>query len=71
MFFVEEVAGTWCTWCPRGAVWMERIHDEYTQYFAGVAVHNNDPMEVDEYDAGIKAFPSFSGFPSVIVDRTE
>ncbi|MEZ4951803.1 MAG: T9SS type A sorting domain-containing protein [Saprospiraceae bacterium] len=70
LFFVEEATGTWCTWCPRGAVWMERIHDEYTQYFAGVAVHNNDPMEVDEYDAGIRAFPGFSGFPSVIVDRT-
>ncbi|MCB0662437.1 MAG: thioredoxin family protein, partial [Saprospiraceae bacterium] len=71
MFFVEEATGTWCGWCPRGAVWMERIHDEYPDYFAGVAVHNNDPMVVTEYDAGVRAFPGFSGFPNVIVERTE
>ena len=25
--YVEEATGTWCTWCPRGAVWMERMAD--------------------------------------------
>lgn len=71
MFFVEEATGTWCGWCPRGAVWMDIMKHEYGEYFAGVAVHNNDPMAVQEYDAGIRAFPGFTGFPSVIVERTE
>lgn len=67
--FVEEGTGTWCGWCPRGTVWMDRMHKEYTDYFVGVAVHNNDPMAVVEYDNGVGDFPGFTGYPGVIVDR--
>ncbi|MEJ2596283.1 MAG: T9SS type A sorting domain-containing protein [bacterium] len=63
----EEATGTWCGWCPRGAVWMEYMADEYPETFIGIAVHNNDPMEHDEYDAGMA--PLIPGYPSGLVDR--
>lgn len=69
---VEEATGTWCGFCPRGAVSMDYMSDKYGDDFVGIAVHNgeNDPMVVDAYDAGLTKFPNFSGFPSAVVART-
>lgn len=64
---VEEATGTWCQWCPRGAVFMDRLSDKYGQFYAGIAVHNNDPMEVSTYDAGVGTF--INGYPSALVER--
>lgn len=63
----EEGTGTWCQWCPRGAVYMDRFEQDYgsLDLWAGIAVHNNDPMEVTPYDAGM----AFTGFPGAKVDR--
>lgn len=63
----EEGTGTWCGWCPRGAVFMERFEHDYDQFWAGVAVHNgaNDPMVYGPYDTGL----AISGFPGAKVDR--
>ncbi|MFA7274885.1 MAG: T9SS type A sorting domain-containing protein [Crocinitomicaceae bacterium] len=61
----EEGTGTWCQWCPRGAVNMDRFENDYSQFWAGIAVHNGDPMTNTTYDSGM----SFSSFPSSKVDR--
>ncbi len=63
----EEGTGTWCQWCPRGAVFMDMMETKYDQYWAGIAVHNGDPMVVTDYDAGIGGL--ISGYPSALVDR--
>ncbi|WP_196891445.1 T9SS type A sorting domain-containing protein [Aureivirga marina] len=62
---VEEGTGTWCGWCPRGAVAMDYMTETYPDQFIGIAVHNNDPMTVDEYDSNA----DFSGYPSMNVNR--
>ncbi|MFN0201076.1 MAG: Omp28-related outer membrane protein [Bacteroidia bacterium] len=64
---IEEGTGTWCGWCPRGAVAMEYMYDTYGALgnFVGIAVHNGDPMTVTEYDDGA----ALSGFPGCNVDR--
>ena len=63
---IEEGTGTWCGWCPRGAVAMEHMDQTHTDgTFIGIAVHNNDPMTLTNYDAGA----AFSGFPGCNVDR--
>ncbi|MFK7806435.1 MAG: Omp28-related outer membrane protein [Saprospiraceae bacterium] len=62
---VEEGTGTWCGWCPRGAVFLERLTDKYGDRFIGIAVHNGDPMTVEEYDDNI----GFSAWPSATVMR--
>lgn len=63
----EEGTGTWCQWCPRGAVFMDMMSQKYDGYFAPIAVHNNDPMTVDTYDASLS--PLLTGYPGAIVDR--
>ena len=63
----EEGTGTWCQWCPRGAVFMDMMNTKYNGYFAGIAVHNSDPMTNTAYDGAIG--PYMSGYPSAIVDR--
>ena len=61
----EEGTGTWCGWCPRGAVALNYMSAAYPNEFIGVAVHNGDPMAVTEYDDGA----NFSAYPSMNVDR--
>ena len=63
----EEATGTWCGWCPRGSDWMEYMAATYPGTWAGVAVHNSDPMVVTDYDAGMGAI--IGGYPSSTVDR--
>ncbi|MCF8253973.1 MAG: T9SS type A sorting domain-containing protein [Bacteroidia bacterium] len=63
----EEATGTWCQWCPRGAVWLKNMDEKYHGYVIGIAVHNNDPMTNANYDGGLKT--KISGYPSMVVDR--
>ena len=67
----EEATGTWRQWCPRGAVFMDFMKQEYGDQFVGIAVHNNDPMVVSTYDAGYAAFPGFSGYPTIIMNKKD
>jgi hypothetical protein len=64
---IEEATGTWCPWCPRGAVGMDYMGTNYSANTALVAVHNADPMAVAEYDNGIAQY--IGGYPSGVVDR--
>ncbi len=63
----EEGTGTWCGWCPRGAVAMNKAYIDHPTGFIGIAAHNGDIMTVTAYDAGC----NFSGFPSANVDRED
>ena len=63
----EEATGTWCGWCPRGAVALNFMDRDYHGYFQGIAVHNGDPMVNTDYDLGIS--PYIGGYPSALVDR--
>ena len=62
----EEATGTWCGWCPRGAVGLETLEQNYAGTAIGIAVHNGDAMTVNAYDAGMNV----GGYPSGHVDRS-
>ena len=64
----EEATGTWCGWCPRGAVALNFMDQDYHGYFQGIAVHNGDPMTDTDYDAGLYGYHGGS-FPSAVIDR--
>src|SRR6185436_18936209 len=66
IYFAEEGTGTWCGWCPRGAVYLDYMTSTYPAQFAGVAVHTSDVMTVPAYDQGL----GLNAFPSVRIDRT-
>ncbi len=61
----EEATGTWCGWCPRGAVGLETLAQSYPNTAIGIAVHNGDAMTVAAYDNGMNV----GGYPSGHVDR--
>jgi hypothetical protein len=68
MVLGEEATGTWCGWCPRGAVFMDFMETTYPNHWAGVAVHNGDPMTDAIYDTGLN--PLIGGsYPNSVVDR--
>jgi hypothetical protein len=67
MVVSEEGTGTWCGYCVRGAVFMEEMNNKYGSVWAGIAVHNGDPMVVTDYDSGIGNL--IDGYPKALVDR--
>lgn len=64
---IEEFTGTWCGWCPRGMVGMEKIHEAFGDQVVQIAAHYGDPMAINEYQAVINAYTE--GFPNSITDR--
>ncbi len=62
---VEEGTGTWCTWCPRGHVAMERMAEDHPDSFIGIAVHNSDPMALAEHDDNM----NLNGYPGANINR--
>ncbi len=65
---VEEATGTWCVWCPRGAVFMDRFDNDYHNLFIPIAVHggsSTEPMRMPEY----VNFLGFNAFPNCRVER--
>jgi hypothetical protein len=67
---VEEGTGTWCGWCPRGAVGLASMKEKYPDSFIGIAVHTSvqggpDPMNIPGYGSAL----GFSGYPSSKVNR--
>lgn len=61
----EEGTGTWCGYCPRGAVAMNYMETTFPNDFIGVAVHQGDPMALPDYINSAR----FLGYPSMNVDR--
>lgn len=64
---IEEGTGTWCGFCPRGAVALELATEKYPDSFIGIAVHNDDPMTLDYYDSA----SDFGGYPRCHVNRSQ
>ena len=64
---IEEFTGTWCGWCPRGTVGMEKVHETYGDQVIQIAAHNGDPMAITAYNPIINTYAG--GFPSSITDR--
>lgn len=62
----EEKTGSWCGWCPRGAVALGEM--EATSSFIGIAVHNGDPMLINAYDGNLGTYIP-GGYPGGGVDR--
>ncbi|MBK7683281.1 MAG: Omp28-related outer membrane protein [Bacteroidetes bacterium] len=68
---IEEATGTWCGWCPRGAVYTEQIDTVHLGSAIVVAVHNSDPMTDAVYDGAMNNPNLIGGYPSGLVDRVD
>ena len=70
---MEEFTGTWCPNCPRGTVGIENLTEIFGQRFIPIAVHNDDPMTIADYDGSQfrrSVTGAMGGFPAATVDRT-
>lgn len=64
----EEFTATWCGFCPRGAVGIEKSIQVYGDKIVPVAVHYQDEMDCMDYGSLIKA--TVGGFPGSHLNRT-
>ena len=63
---LEEYTGTWCGYCPRGYVGLEKLAELYPDDYVLVSYHNGDDMEI----MNDNAFPStVEGYPDAWMDR--
>ncbi len=72
---VEELTGSWCGYCPRGAAFLDYYHDTYNDEngkVIGIAVHSGDRMEItgQHYISTVQNESGSSGFPSAFFQRT-
>lgn len=65
----EEATATWCGWCPRDFVTIEKYYEKYPDNFIAIGVHNDAMMPASE---SYKAFfEQVTGYPNSFVNRTE
>lgn len=65
---VEEFTGTWCSYCPRGIVVMEKIREDYPDgKLIPVTIHTGDEMQSDTY-IPVSQYGG-NGVPSVVFNR--
>lgn len=68
---VEECTGTWCGYCPSGAVALEKLSEQYPTSFIGIAVHSGDDLTVEPYNSTIKSSFGISSFPTAVFNREQ
>ena len=61
---LEEYTGTWCGYCPRGFVGLQRMNLLDPENFIGISFHNGDAMEITTSFAN-----DVKGFPDAWIDR--
>lgn len=66
---MEEFTGTWCGWCPRGAVGLELFAADHPEDGIPVAVHNGDPMAIKAYDNVMNTL--IDGYPRALLNRAQ
>ncbi len=64
---IEEYTGTWCGWCTRGWVALEKLAADFGDDIVLVASHNGDPMEIEEYMDVQDMY--IEGYPSMLINR--
>ena len=65
---IEEYTGTWCGFCPRGTVALQRLTEQFGDRCIAIAIHSgdNEPMQIATYP-DVK--PSDHGVPICTIDR--
>lgn len=67
---VEEGTGTWCKYCPRGALAMEKMEEKYMAdgRLMLVACHANDDMYIPQYYDILRTY--MPSLPTATINRT-
>ncbi len=68
--FVEEVTGTWCGFCPRGAWYMDSLESLMPDNAILVAWHNADIFTIAKTQDTIEQYIGVSVYPNVSLQRS-
>lgn len=66
----EDVTGTWCAWCVRGIVALDRLRADEANWTIGLATHCGDVMADNDYLESLQQVASWSGLPAGVVNRS-
>lgn len=66
---VEENTGTWCGWCPRGIVGMEKLREKYEDDIALIAIHTGADTKANGIMDAVVGYYGATGAPSCIINR--
>lgn len=66
---IEENTGTWCGWCPRGIVGMEKMRQEYGEDIALIAIHTGVDQKTNGMMDEVLGTFGATGAPSCVINR--
>ncbi|MDH6303391.1 thiol-disulfide isomerase/thioredoxin [Parabacteroides sp. PF5-5] len=70
LLVLEEMTGTWCGYCPREIVALDRFEKAYPNKAAIIAVHGIDVMAIQAYIDRLQTdFPV--GYPNTVINRKQ
>ncbi|MBT4776424.1 MAG: Omp28-related outer membrane protein [Crocinitomicaceae bacterium] len=64
---LEEFTGSWCGYCPDGALKLDNLIANYPGNVVGVSIHNGDGMTFSD---GIQTGFNVTSYPSGMINRT-
>lgn len=68
---VEEFTGTWCGWCPRMPILLDKLHAKYPNLVIS-AFHASDTFDIGkDIRKVIEEKMGVQGYPTSILERTE
>lgn len=66
----EDATGTWCGWCPKAIVTLQRMREELGEKFIGISVHcGADPMNTCTAYAEWLESLGIVGYPTAFINR--
>lgn len=66
---IEENTGTWCGWCPRGLVGMEKLREKYGEEVALIGIHTGQDARTNGMMDEVLATFGATGAPTCLVNR--
>lgn len=66
---VEENTGTWCGWCPRGILGMEKLRQRYGEDIALIAIHTGADQKANGMMDELLGTFGAGGAPTCLVNR--
>lgn len=69
MAVIEENTGTWCGWCPRGLVGMEKLREKYGENVALIGIHTGQDARTNGMMDEVLATFGATGAPTCLVNR--
>ena len=65
----DEFTGMWCGYCVRGIVMLDKMRAKYPDSFIGVAIHDNDKLECDDFIDAMSLVGA--GLPWMAINRSK